>query len=340
MSLNAPSWWYSEARFLPGILSPLSYLYGQVVQYRLRNANPYVSKLPVICVGNYTMGGAGKTPTALFLARLLQDMGERPVFLSRGYGGQTKGPHMVSVEEDRSVDVGDEPLLLSRLAPTVVSANRAEGALFIESLEDYKPSVIIMDDGFQNPSLIKSRCIIVVDASIGIGNGKVFPAGPLREPLDSQLKRTDFIIAIDTSYERNGLDNITPDLYVKLEPVCEIGEWANRRVLAYSGIARPEKFYGSLRELGCHVEKTLDFPDHYQFSEADAIKLVELSEQYDLELVTTEKDIIRLSGAEGSLLELREKSRVLPIRLAVSEDGKTRLEALFGTMLNRKGCTR
>lgn len=337
MSLNAPSWWYSEARVIPGVLSPLSYLYGQVVQYRLRNSNPYVSKLPVICVGNYTMGGAGKTPTALFLAGLLKDMGEVPVFLSRGYGGRTKGPHLVSIESDQSIDVGDEPLLLARCAPTVVSANRAEGALFIERFDHNKPTVIIMDDGFQNPSLIKSFSIIVVDASIGVGNGKVFPAGPLREPLATQLGRTDFTIAVETSDNVKGVNGIEPDLTACLEPVCDEGEWKGKQVLAYSGIARPEKFYHTLRQLDADVQQRVDFPDHYQFDEKDAEKLLRLSEEKDIVPVTTEKDIVRLAGKGGVIAELREQSQVLPVRLSLTDEGKTLLKVSLARIFQRKG---
>jgi tetraacyldisaccharide 4'-kinase len=194
LRLEPPSWWYSE-RIPPAAwgLLPVSALYGAAVQKRFRDAKPYRSKLPVICVGNFTMGGAGKTPVALKLAALLLDHGIRPGFLTRGYGGSERGPYLVNAASDGAARVGDEPLLLAETAPTVVSRDRPAGARLLESLA---VDAIVMDDGFQNPSLAKDFSLIVIDAAAGFGSGRVFPLGPLRAPLAFQAAMADAILLL------------------------------------------------------------------------------------------------------------------------------------------------
>ena len=194
LRLEPPSWWYSE-RIPPAAwgLLPVSVLYGAAVQRRFRTARPYRSKLPVICVGNFTMGGAGKTPVALKLAALLQDRGLRPGFLTRGYGGSERGPYLVNAASDDAARVGDEPLLLAGAAPTVVSRDRPSGAKLLETAP---VDTIIMDDGFQNPSLAKDFSLIVIDAAAGLGAARVFPLGPLRAPLAFQAGMADAILLL------------------------------------------------------------------------------------------------------------------------------------------------
>ena len=194
LRLEPPSWWYSE-RIPPAAwgLLPVSTLYGAAVQKRFRDAKPYHSKLPVICVGNFTMGGAGKTPVALKLAALLRERGIRPGFLTRGYGGSERGPYLVSAASDGAARVGDEPLLLAEAAPTVVSRDRPAGARLLETLA---VNAIVMDDGFQNPSLAKDFSLIVIDAGAGLGSGRVFPLGPLRAPLAFQAGMADAILLL------------------------------------------------------------------------------------------------------------------------------------------------
>jgi tetraacyldisaccharide 4'-kinase len=194
LRLEPPSWWYSER--IPSAawgLLPVSALYGAAVQKRFRDAKPYRGKLPVICVGNFTMGGAGKTPVALRLAALLRDHGIRPGFLTRGYGGRERGPYLVNAASDGAARVGDEPLLLAEAAPTVVSRDRPSGARLLETLA---VDAIIMDDGFQNPSLAKDFSLIVIDAAAGLGSGRVFPLGPLRAPLAFQAGMADAILLL------------------------------------------------------------------------------------------------------------------------------------------------
>ena len=194
LRLEPPSWWYS-GRIPPAAwgLLPVSALYGAAVQKRFRDAKPYRGKLPVICVGNFTMGGAGKTPVALKLAALLRDHGIRPGFLTRGYGGRERGPYLVNAASDGAARVGDEPLLLAEAAPTVVSRDRPAGARLLETLA---VNAIVMDDGFQNPSLAKDFSLVVIDAAAGLGSGRVFPLGPLRAPLAFQAGMADAILLL------------------------------------------------------------------------------------------------------------------------------------------------
>jgi tetraacyldisaccharide 4'-kinase len=192
MPLKAPFWWYRRKGAIALALAPLGRLYGDRAEARFARAEPYCSRLPVICIGNFTAGGGGKTPMAIAVAALLKELGQKPAFLTRGYGGTIEGPAFV--EKGQSAEqVGDEPLLLAEIAPTMVAADRAAGAKAIEASE---ASVIVMDDGFQNPSLVKDLSLVVVDSESGIGNGLIMPAGPLRAPLDAQIARADALVVI------------------------------------------------------------------------------------------------------------------------------------------------
>ena len=280
---------------------------------RLGRAKPYKSKIPVICIGNFTMGGAGKTPSALYVAEILKQKGLTPAFLTRGYGGQIIGPHLVLPDQNTSEEVGDEPLLLARSAATVVSRNRAIGAQFIEALTD-KPDIIIMDDGFQNPGLAKDLNIIVIDGATGVGNGKVFPSGPLRAPLSFQLKLADIIITIGGT-PIHFADDKTPQYSANIVPDCSTEDLRDTPVIAYAGIARPSKFYRTLQDLGAIVQATHDFPDHHQFQEQDAVTLLNEAKTAAAQLITTEKDWVRLNSDEEPFAALKKHSRTIPIRL-------------------------
>ena len=191
--MREPSFWWGEASLASAMLAPLAAIYGAVAQARLARRGRRAAA-PVVCIGNFTVGGAGKTPTALVVARMLAAAGERPVFLSRGYGGTLAGPVLVDPTRHRAQDVGDEPLLLARTAPTIVARDRVKGASIAAGA-----SVIVMDDGFHNPSLAKDFAVLVVDARRGIGNGRVIPAGPLRAPLDAQLARAHALVLVGTA---------------------------------------------------------------------------------------------------------------------------------------------
>src|SRR5215470_5425943 len=190
--MQAPSFWWQEPGTAAAWLAPLATVYGAVAGTRLRQTGERAD-MPVLCVGNPTLGGSGKTPTALALARLLIDAGERPFLLSRGYGGRLSGPVRVDLQHHRAEDVGDEALLLARAAPTIIAHDRVAGA---RAAQRRGAGLIVLDDGFQNPSLAKDLSILVVDAHRGIGNGRVFPAGPLRAPLEAQLERAQAMLII------------------------------------------------------------------------------------------------------------------------------------------------
>jgi tetraacyldisaccharide 4'-kinase len=300
--------------------------------------------LPVICLGNLTVGGAGKTPAALAVAQLLHSARERPFFLSRGYGGRLAGPVRVNPALHRAADVGDEPILLARLAPTVVARDRVAGAAFARSAG---ASVIVMDDGFQNPSLAKDLSLVLVDGRRGIGNGRVVPAGPLRAPLDLQLDRVQALIVVGAPdgaarvIERAERHRI-PLFHGRLEPDrAVINAIGQRKVLAFAGIADPGKFFATLTAAGIQIANRAGFPDHHRFSAAEALDLLAQAQANHLMLLTTEKDLARLAG-EPELQQLATHASALPVRLLI--DDQDRLRAIIlaaiasyrATVLQRK----
>jgi len=270
----------------------------------------------VICVGNFVVGGAGKTPTSIALARMARGRGLRPGLLASGYGGSASEPILVDPAKHAAALVGDEPLLLAAIAPTVVSRDRAAGA---RRLAAENVDVIIMDDGFQNPSLIHDLSLVAVDAAVGIGNGMVVPAGPLRAPLKPQMRRATALLVIGEGTAADPLIRAaarsgTAIVRARIRPT-RVKEWRKEPILAYAGIGHPEKFFATLRESGAPVARTLSFPDHYAFEEIDAIKLLEIAETEKLRLVTTEKDLARLSGRTGAFAKLRERSEAFHVIL-------------------------
>jgi len=327
--MREPPFWWRVAGLEACLLAPAAAIYGAVAAGRLKREG-YRAGVPVICIGNPTLGGAGKTPTALAVARLLKAAGERPVFLSRGYGGSQRGPLLVAPERDRAADVGDEPLLLARVAPTVVAHDRVEGA---KAAHAAGASVIVMDDGFQNPSLAKDFSVLVIDRRRGLGNGKVFPAGPLRAPLGAQLAYADAVVLVGAMGEAASVAGAAaearklPLFQARLEPDREtIATLAGRRVLAFAGIGDPEKVFATLREAGVTVAATRSFADHHRYTLADARDLCRQADAEGLVLVTTEKDRARLQG-EAAMAELAVRVCVLPVGLVFEQ------EAALGRLL-------
>src|SRR5262245_3411239 len=257
--MRDPSFWWRKRSLLTLLLSPLGAIYGLVAALRLRGGDSV--GIPVICVGNLTVGGAGKTPTALAIGRYLIAIGARPYFLSRGYGGSLSGPVRVDLIKHRADEVGDEPLLLAQLCPTIVSADRLAGA---RAARDAGATVIVMDDGFQNPSLRKDLALIVVDGRRGIGNGCVLPAGPLRAPLKRQLARAHAVLVVGQSDGKgagksDGAAGVIEQAQRRNLPVFRgklapnpAAAWAlaGQRVVAYAGIGDPEKFFATVTAAG------------------------------------------------------------------------------------------
>jgi len=319
--MREPPFWWRAAGIEACLLTPAAAIYGAVAASRLRREG-YRADVPVICIGNPTLGGAGKTPTALAVAHMLKAAGEQPAFLSRGYGGCQPGPLVVTPDRDLATDVGDEPLLLARVAPTVVAHDRVAG---VKAAQAAGASVIVMDDGFQNPALAKDFSALVIDGRRGLGNGKVFPAGPLRAPLDAQLARADAVILVGTVGEGAAAAGAAADarklplFYARLEPDREaVAALAGRRVLAFAGIGDPEKVFATLREAGIAVAATRSFADHHRYTPADARALCRQADAEGLTLVTTEKDQSRLLG-EAALWELAGRVRILPVELVFEQ---------------------
>jgi tetraacyldisaccharide 4'-kinase len=282
----APKFWNNRG-VVSTILLPFSWVYGAIVQFRLRKSG-YKSKAKVICVGNVTAGGVGKTPVCMALAEKYISEGKKVCFVTRGYKGKLKNI-VVDLDKHSAIETGDEARLLANVATTIISPDRASGAKVAEKLG---MDVIIMDDGFQNPSLCKDECVIVFDGKVGIGNGRVLPAGPLRETLKNGEKRAT--CAIIMGEDKTGLaEKISiPCYFGKVVP--EHLDIEGAKVLAFAGIGRPSKFYDTLCELGYDVVETSDFADHYSYTKADIDELIEKAKARGLLLITTEKDFVKL----------------------------------------------
>jgi tetraacyldisaccharide 4'-kinase len=317
-AMREPAFWWQPGT--GGLLQPLAAIYGAVAAVRM-SLRGRRSGVPVICIGNLTVGGAGKTPAALTVAHLLHAAHERPFFLTRGYGGRLAGPLRVNPAVHHAADVGDEPLLLARLAPTIVSRDRPAGAQFAQYAG---ASVIVMDDGLQNPALAKNLTLVVVDGGRGIGNGRVIPAGPLRAPLGTQLDHAQALVLVGPAegaaalLKRAERRRMTI-FHARLEPdrniVAAIGR---RKVLAFAGIGNPDKFFATLSEAGVTVAERVGFDDHHRFKAVEAQDLLARARAANLMLVTTEKDLMRLSG-DPQLAELASHASALPVRLVVDE---------------------
>jgi tetraacyldisaccharide 4'-kinase len=319
--MREPQFWWRKDSLAARLLAPAGALYGAVARTRLAASGRQVAA-PVICIGNLVLGGAGKTPTAIAIALLLHAMQENPVFLTRGYGGKLRGPTIVDPVAHRAGDVGDEPLLLAQAAPTIVARKRVEGA---KAAIAAGASVIVMDDGFQNPSLHKHISLLVVDALRAVGNGRVFPAGPLRAPLLAQLRRADALVlvgkgeaaaAIARLAERLHMPVFTASLQAEAAFIAALG---SGRVLAFAGIGNPHKFFATLADTGVAVGETKSFPDHHFYTRAEARALCARADADGLVLVTTEKDMARLR-ADTEVAELAAQAHALPVKLVFQDE--------------------
>jgi tetraacyldisaccharide 4'-kinase len=338
-----PDFWWQRGRAAGYALAPLGMLYGMVAARRMDQPGVSVG-VPVICIGNLVLGGAGKTPTAIEVAEACRQLGLRPAFLTRGYGGAERGPVLVSQLVHTAREVGDEALLLSLHAPTVVAAERPLGARLLTSLGF---DVIVMDDGFQNPSLIKDLALVVVEAGRGIGNGLVFPAGPLRAPLVRQIQHADALVVLGEGRGEAGVRVAAraglPVLRAHTDPVRRRG-LKRKPYLAFAGIANPGKFYSTLAGAGATIGLTMDFPDHHPFSDPDCAAILAAAEAKELVPITTEKDRMRLVGLGGAAARLLDAAETFPVRVQFAEP--KRLLALiddavgaYGSAFRRFGIT-
>lgn len=346
MPVREPGWWYGSATaWQAKALSPIARIWSAVAERRISSAKPVRAALPVICIGNFTAGGTGKTPLSIYVARLLVRRVERPIFLTRGYGGRIKGPHRVSPALDTARDVGDEPLLLARHAPVIVSRDRTAGAALAARDAGLKPpSVIVMDDGLQNPGLAKDLSIAVVDSRRGIGNGLVIPAGPLRVALAAQLELADAIVvnrapgAPAGSAVAEWLRKTFPGPVVEaaVEPDASAIDIAGARVITLAGIANPSRFTALVEGLCGEIVRRFEFADHHTLTEREAAAVLAAAKAAGARIVTTEKDFVRLSGEKGAVGELAASAIAIPIKLTLDEAGSTRLDALIGAALTER----
>lgn len=296
--MKAPDFW-SNPPARPGwqarILAPATWLWRLGAWWRGRGVEPYRAPVPVVCVGNLTAGGTGKTPMVAALLERLIAGGCRPHVVSRGHGGRQIGPHRVDPNQDTHTQVGDEPMLLASFAPVWVARDRAAG---VKAAVAAGAELVLLDDGFQNPSVVQDYSILMVDAAAGFGNGRLIPAGPLRESVARGLERADMVVLVGTDAERIAATKHWPDLAdalgARLTP-RETGLSLNgEKVLAFAGIGRPEKFFATLKSMGAEIVLAVPFPDHCDYPPAVLLRLQRRARVENAMLVTTEKDAVRL----------------------------------------------
>jgi len=306
-------------------LSPVSILVAGLTAKRVARPG-WQSPIPVICCGNVVVGGSGKTTLALDLGRRLLAGGLRVHFLSRGYGGSAKGVHRVRYENPATL-VGDEALLLAALAPTWVGSDRAASA---RSAVEAGAEVLVLDDGLQNPTLCKDMSLLVVDGNAGFGNGLVLPAGPLREPVRDGAARclAAVLIGHDHSDAAAKLPNNLPVLRASSVLDAEVALLRGQPVVAFSGLARPEKFFTALENAGVTIAKRIPFADHHPYSARDLRRLLRIATARGAVAVTTPKDAVRLSA------EQRKQVRVIGVSLEWEDPGM--IEALLDQLIARR----
>ena len=307
--MRAPGFWTRPPGLWSALLSPLGAIYAAATARRLAKGTPLRLPVPVVCVGNLNAGGTGKTPTVIALMQRLTEWGVAVHVVSRGYGGSAEGPVPVDVRKHRAEVVGDEPLLMAAFGPVWVAKDRAAGA---KAAVAAGAQIILLDDGFQNPALEKDLSIVVVDARQGFGNGKVIPAGPLREPIATGLARADFTLSIGAPEDHVDIPGPL-QLRGTLAPLPTGMSWQGVPVFAFAGIGQPEKFFRTLKALGADLRGTEALSDHQPLTQSLLTRLGGKAAKLSAQPVTTEKDAVRLPPA------LRGRVMTLPVRLEIED---------------------
>lgn len=342
MSMTAPDHWWPEPGKPRGFatllkqaaLFPASYAYGRAVLQRMASPGKQ-PVIPVVCIGNFVAGGAGKTPTALAIHDILADLGLKPAFITRGYGGAlATSSFRVDGARHRSDEVGDEPLLLAQKGETFVGPDRLTS---INSAADLGATCAIFDDGFQNPAIEKNLSIIVVDAVMGVGNGMAHPGGPLRAPLKGQMDHADIIVVIGKGEAAHPVVRLAarmgkPILSATLAMHVP-DDLKGKPIFPYCGIGHPAKFFNALRDFGLDVVKDRGFDDHHPYTQEDARQLLGIARERGATLVTTEKDATRLTARTGALGDLREASTVISANLVFEDPAY--LKSLLGDAIRK-----
>lgn len=314
MASEAPPFWWKKPGWRARLLWPVSFVYGRIAGYRMAHGQRASVDIPVICIGNFTVGGAGKTPTALTIARAARAKGLKPGFLSRGYGGSISKTAVVDVAGHTAASVGDEPLLLAREAMTVISRRRVDGA---RRLVEEGADLIIMDDGFQSARLAIDYALLVIDTNRGIGNGHLVPGGPVRAPIAEQLRHTSALLKVGSGNAADAIVRLAaragkPFFAASLK-VRGQGDLAGRSVLAFAGIADPQKFFRTVEETGAKLVVQRSFGDHQNLHDREISDMLDTATRHELDIVTTSKDFVRLLGRSGPAEMLVERSRVIDV---------------------------
>ncbi|MBL0370600.1 tetraacyldisaccharide 4'-kinase [Rhizobium sp. KVB221] len=324
MVSEAPPFWWKKGDWRAWALAPASWIYGAIAGRNMKKAKRLEMEVPVICVGNFTVGGAGKTPTVIALARAARAKGFKPGVLSRGYGGGMDRTTVVDHAHHRAKDVGDEPLLIAREALAVISRKRIEGA---RRLIDEGANLIIMDDGFQSAKLHFDYALMVIDTIRGIGNGFMVPAGPVRAPIDLQLKFSTALLKVGAGNQadpfiRKAARAGKQVLEAAIRPVAP-PDIAGKNVLAFAGIADPEKFFRTVTEIGGIISAKRPFGDHQHLTEDEISDIIETADAGDLIIVTTAKDAVRLIGSHGQAAALLARSQVIDVEMVFDSPAAT-----------------
>ncbi|OJX10536.1 MAG: tetraacyldisaccharide 4'-kinase [Caedibacter sp. 37-49] len=327
--MRAPLFWQNKNSFYETLLSPFSLIYRFITLQREHFTTPTKVSIPVICIGNITLGGTGKTPLVIMLAQALKEQAFKPHILSRGYRGKLKGPLLVDVARHTAKEVGDEPLLLAQVAPTWIAKDKVQGA---RAAIKAGAEVLLLDDGLQNPNLHKDCSIIVVNGDYGLGNERVFPAGPLRESIKSAFKKSKIIVVMgQDKYDlKNKWKGICSTFQGELQAdTDDIQVLKNKPLYAFAGIGYPEKFFNMLYNKGLHIVGQKAFPDHHTFTTKDLDELRLQADQFKAQLVTTAKDLVRLPFKAQKEIktirvhaEINQKNTLLNFILKVIDNAK------------------